>query len=81
MACNANPGQLTATAHAKTIKRSIAKAFAKLQQVGDSACLGGNCASGNCEWIIESVQFTANFSQDTNNYEGTATGTGSCHCV
>ncbi|HEY6230219.1 MAG TPA: hypothetical protein VIW64_03050 [Pyrinomonadaceae bacterium] len=81
MACNANPGQLVATAHGNTIKKAILHAFGALQSLGDAACAGGNCANGNCEWIVESVQFTAQFDQDTNDYVATATGTGSCHCV
>jgi hypothetical protein len=81
MACNANPGELVATAHGKTIKKAIAHAFGALQVLGDGACAGGNCANGNCEWIVESVQFSTHFDQATNDYESTATGTGSCHCV
>ena len=81
MACNANPGELVGTDHGNTIKRAIAKAFVALVAAGDAACAGGPCANGSCEWIVESVQFTGHFDQATNDYVGTATGTGSCHCV
>jgi hypothetical protein len=81
MACNTNPGQLTATAHGNTIKKSILHALAVLQGMGDAACAGGVCANGNCEWIVESVQFTYHFDVATNDYEATASGTGNCNCV
>ena len=82
MACNANPGELVATAHGNTVKKAILHAFSALQTLGDASCAGGNCANnGNCEWIVETVSFTGHFDQATNDYVCTATGTGACHCV
>ena len=83
MSCNANPGELQATKHGKTIKRAIKHALAALQDLGDSSCFGGGglCPGGSCEWIVQSVQISYHFDIETEDFEATATGTGSCECV